>query len=90
MLSLDDRGRAHTLMLERLVSYNHVARLHEEGLLDDDEFEAIQGTYFSIMRTPGAGAWWAAYKHCVPKKLESHVTSRLDAVSIARRPIMEE
>jgi hypothetical protein len=89
-LSLDDRGRMHSAMLDRLASFNQVARLHEAGLLDDNEFAAMRRTFVSILRTRGGREWWTAYRHMVPDDLNEVVSNLIDDPQIDARPITEE
>lgn len=89
-LSVDDRGRMHSAMLDRIASFNQVARLHEAGLLDDNEFAAMRDTFVSILRTRGGREWWTAYRHMVPEELNAAVTALIDDPRIDRRPITEE
>ena len=89
-LSLNEKGRIHSALLKRLASFNQVARLHEAGLLDDDEFEAMQGTYISILRTPGGRAWWETYRNMTPKNLNAYITTAIDDPGITRKTIIEE
>lgn len=44
------------MMLDLLVSFNRVVRLNGAKMLDDVEFEAIRGTFISILRTSGGPA----------------------------------
>ncbi|MFV1988602.1 MAG: hypothetical protein ACC682_15115 [Gemmatimonadota bacterium] len=89
-LSLNECGRMHAVMLDRIASFNQVARLHDAGLLDDGEFGAIQGTFVSILRTHGGREWWAAYRHMVPEHLNERVTAAIDDPRIDRGPMTEE
>lgn len=89
-LSLNERGRAHTMILDLLVSFNQVLRLHMSRLLDDEEFNAIRGTFISILRTGGGRFWWEAYKHMVPDFLNARVSEMINDTSIQIRPVTEE
>jgi len=89
-LSLNDRARVHSLMLNRIASYNQVLRLHLSGLLDDEEFHAMRGTFISILRSPGGRAWWAANRFMMPKGLQKSIEAAIDNPEIDRKPINEE
>ena len=89
-LSANEKGRIQAMMLARIASFNQVIRLHASGMLDDDEFEAMQGTFISILRTAGGRDWWGAYKHMVPRGLDDYVTNALNDPNIKRKPYNEE
>ena len=89
-LSANETGRVQAMMLQRVASFNQVIRLHRAGFLDDDEFQAIQGTFISIMRTAGGRQWWDGYRHMCPKELDRYITQALDDSSIDRKPYNEE
>ena len=89
-LSLNEKGRIHTVMLELLVSFNQVFRFNQSKMLDDDEFEAIRSTFISILRTTGGRAWWEEYRHMIPKFLNIAVSAMIDDPEIQIRPITEE
>jgi hypothetical protein len=89
-LSLNDRGRVHAMMLNRIASFNQVQRLHATGMLDDDEFHAMRGTFVSILRSPGGRAWWDRTKFMMPKNLEAKISAAIENPNIKRRSITEE
>lgn len=89
-LSLNEKGRAHTLMLGLVVTFNQVIRLRKAGMLEDEEFDAIQGTMISILRTTGGKQWWGHYRSNVPTSLNTFVTNAIDDPAIKRGPISEE
>jgi len=89
-LSLNERGRIHTVMLDLLVSFNRVVRLNKAKMLDDEEFEAIRGTFISILRTAGGREWWDSFKHMVPEFLNTAVSAMIDDATIRKGPITEE
>ena len=89
-LSLDDRGRMHSALLDRLASFNQVARLHETGLLDDNEFAAMRRTFVAILRTRGGREWWSAYRHMIPEDLDQVVSNLIDDPEVTGRPITDE
>lgn len=89
-LSLNEKARIHSVMLELLVSFNQVFRFNKSKMLDDDEFDAIRGTFISILRTAGGRAWWQEYRHMVPKFINIAVSAMIDDPEIQIRPITEE
>ncbi len=89
-LSLDERGVAQAMMLERTASFNQVVRLHRAGLLEAVEFAAMRGTYISVLKTTGGRQWWAAYKHMVPRDLNDYVSKVLDDPTVPNKPYTEE
>jgi len=89
-LTLNERGRAHTLMLGLVVTFNQVLRLRKADMLEDEEFEAIQGTMISILRTTGGRQWWDHYRGNVPTSLNAHITNAINSPDIKRGPITDE
>lgn len=89
-LSLNERGRAHALMLRRLASFNQVMFLHAAGALPQEEFEAIQGVFISIVRTKGGRRRWALFKHVVPPHVNAFVSDALDDPTIRLKAFDEE
>lgn len=89
-LSLDERGVIQSMMLERMATYNQISRLHQSGLLEPSEFNAMQGTVISILRTKGGSQWWACYKHMVPAPFENLVATALNNPAIAKKSYAEE
>ena len=89
-MTLDERGMIMSVMLERLVSFNQVINFHRAGLLGDDEFQAMQGTVISILRTRGGRQWWSAYKHMTPTWIQAFVTKAIDDPRITCKPYDEE
>ncbi len=89
-LSLNEKGRIHAVMLDLLVSFNQVIRLNQAGMLDDEEFKTIRGTYLSILRTTGGRAWWEAYKHMTPPFLNTIISEMIDDPNIEKSPITVE
>lgn len=89
-LSLNDKGRIHAVMLELLVSFNQVFRFNKSKMLDDEEFDAMRGTFISILRTAGGRAWWEAYRHMTPEFLNIAVSAMIDDPEIHFGPITEE
>lgn len=89
-LSLNDRGRVHAVMLDLLLSFNQVLRLNTSGMLDDQEFEAIRGTFISILRTAGGREWWGAFKHMTPEFLNTNVSAMIDDDKIQIGSFTEE
>lgn len=88
-LSLDERGVIQAMMLARTASFNRVVRLHRSGLLEADEFAAMQGSYISILRTNGGRQWWAAYRHMTPAPLNEYVSRTLDDPAVPAKPYTE-
>jgi hypothetical protein len=64
--------------------------MHKAGLLEEEEFNAIQGTMISILRTSGAGQWWVLYRSMVPESLDLYVTAAIKNPAIKKGPITEE
>ena len=89
-LSLNDKGRVHSLMLKRIASFNQVQRLHATGMLDDDEFYAMRGTFISILRSPGGRAWWDTTRFMMPNNLEAKISTAIENPDIKRKSITEE
>ena len=89
LLTLNERGRIHSMLLERLASFNQVRLLHAAGVLRGDEFLAIRDTFLSILRTPGGRQWWGLYRSQVPLSLNNYLSSMLDDPSITRPPMHE-
>lgn len=89
-LSLNDRGRVHSLMLKRIASFNQVQRLHATGMLEDDEFDAMRGTFISILRSPGGHAWWDTNKFIMPNNLEASISAAIENPDIKRKSVTEE
>ena len=89
-LSLNEKGRIHSVMLDLLVSFNQVIRLNQSGMLDNEEFGAIRGTFLSILRTTGGRAWWEDYKHMTPPFLNTVISSMIDDPNIDKAPITAE
>ncbi len=82
MLSLNERARAHAVMLTRLASFNQVRFLHESGVLPSDEFRAMQGVFISMLKTKGGRQWWKLFRDQVPTRLDTYITEVLDNPAI--------
>ena len=89
-LSLNDRGRVHSMMLNRVASFNQVQRLHATGMLEDGEFDAMRGTFISILRSPGGRAWWDTNRFIMPNNLEAKIGAAIESPNIKRKSITEE
>ena len=77
-------------MLKRIASFNQVQRLHATGMLDDDEFYAMRGTFISILRSPGDRAWWDTTRFMMPNNLEAKISTAIENPDIKRKSITEE
>ena len=77
-------------MLKRIASFNQVQRLHATGMLDDNEFYAMRGTFISILRSPGGRAWWDTTRFMMPNNLEAKISTAIENPNIKRKSITEE
>jgi len=67
------RARFHARMLSLTGRYGLVVQLHDTRLLGDADFLALQKTFISIFRSPGAQQWWAHIQPMPPEPLRNHL-----------------
>jgi hypothetical protein len=89
VLSVERQAQFHSKLLNLIAGFSQVSILHQSGLLDDSEFEAMQCTMLSIFRSPGALQWWESWKHNVPVPLQEYLNKAIPDSLILAQPASE-
>ena len=76
-LSEVERTRFDALMLNMMVGYNKIQRLHGAGLLESREFDAMEDLMVRIVKSPGTANWWADVKEIYPPQVREGLDDAL-------------
>ena len=74
-LSPADQGSFHSKMHSITHAFHHAWDLHKDGLLPDQELDAMRDITVSYLITPGAQQWWVVHKTVPPPDIVDYLDS---------------
>ena len=89
-LTQGEKGLIHSIFFDICISQNIIRQAHSLGLLDQDEFCALQLNWLSLMRTKGARSWYSVWKHSTPKNWQAYVDAALDDPELTVEPLYDD
>ena len=82
----DEQAIFNSKMQYLLSGFNQVMVLYHRGLLDDDEFAAMERTFLWVALSKGAQEWWTQFKHMPPKPLVEYLDRRMNEARGRMKP----